>query len=129
MRGTLLVYGAYLLSAIALIGWLGTQLHRNGRVFLEDVFAAQPGLGSAVSRLLVSGFVLFTLGYALLLLDIDVLATADEAIEASAAQFGQLLLSLGVLHMVNMGVLMRLRRRFGPPRSTGRRSGPSQARA
>ncbi|HSK97252.1 MAG TPA: hypothetical protein VK891_11590 [Euzebyales bacterium] len=111
MNGTLAVYVVYVILAVALISWLGYALQRYGRVFLDDVFAHQPNMAESVSRLLVSGFVVFTLGYALLLLRIDGAVNPVVALRSAVRQFGLLLLSLGLLHMLNMLILMQVRRR------------------
>lgn len=111
MSGAAVVYIVYLVLAVALIAWMGVVLQREGRVFLDDVFSDQPNMADAVSKLLVSGFVVFTLGYALLLLRIDSAATPLEALRSSVQQFGLLLLSLGALHSLNMLILLQVRRR------------------
>jgi hypothetical protein len=111
MTATLFIYVVYVGLAVALITWLGIVLQRDGRVFLRDVFAEQVGLADAVSKLLVTGFIVFTLGFALLLLRIDAAATPVEAMRSSVRQFGFLLLSLGALHSLNMLVLLQVRRR------------------
>lgn len=111
MSGALVVYLVYVLLAVALIVWLGVVLQRDGRVFLNDVFVEQPSMADAVSRLLVTGFLVFTLGYALLLLRIDGRATSLEALRSSVRQFGLLLVSLGAMHSLNMLILLQVRRR------------------
>jgi hypothetical protein len=111
MNGALIVYVVYVALAVLLVTWLGVVLQRYGRIFLDDVFVDQAGLAGAVSRLLVTGFLVFTLGYALLLLRIDAAATPLEALRSSVRQFGVLLLSLGALHLLNMLILLQVRRR------------------
>ncbi|CAN5838287.1 hypothetical protein BH23ACT10_BH23ACT10_20400 [soil metagenome] len=111
MNGAVVVYLVYIALAIALISWLGVLLQRDGRIFLDDVFQHQSELAAAVSRLLVTGFLVFTLGYALLLLRIDARATPIMALRSSVQQFGVLLLSLGAMHSLNMLVLLQVRRR------------------
>jgi hypothetical protein len=122
MNGALIVYVVYVALAVALVTWLGVVLQRDGRVFLGDVFVDQAGLAGAVSRLLVTGFLVFTLGYALLLLRIDAAASPLEALRSSVRQFGLLLLSLGALHLLNMLILLQVRRR-GVERLRRRRRG------
>lgn len=111
MNGAVVVYIIYVMLAVALISWLGVLLHRDGRIFLNDVFRQQEDLAAAVSRLLVTGFLIFTLGYALLLLRIEADATPIMALRSSVQQFGVLLLSLGAMHSLNMLILLRVRRR------------------
>jgi hypothetical protein len=117
VNGAVVVYVVYVALAIALISWLGVLLQRDGRIFLDDVFHQQSDLAAAVSRLLVTGFVVFTLGYALLLLRIDAGATPIMALRSSVQQFGVLLLSLGAMHSLNMLILLRVRRRASARRS------------
>ncbi len=122
MSGAFVVYVVYVALAIALISWLGVMLHRDGRIFLDDVFRSQTDLAAAVSRMLVTGFIVFTLGYALLLLRIDVGATPIVALHTSVQQFGVLLLSLGAMHSLNMLILLQVRRRAVSRRTAARSS-------
>ena len=64
----ILIYAIYGTVAIGLVVWLARTLFANGTVFLSDVFDAKPGMAEAVNRLLVIGFYMLNLGYALLLL-------------------------------------------------------------
>jgi hypothetical protein len=107
-----LVYLPYTLIAVTLTIWLARTLSHNGAVFLEAVFA-DPALASAVNRLLVVGFYLINLGWALLLLDSgDMRSIADlqGAIMLLASKLGTLLLLLGVAHMTNLFIFHRVRR-------------------
>lgn len=121
MNGAIVVYAVYVVLAVALILFLGVLLQRDGRVFLDDVFHQQSELAAAVSHLLVTGFIVFTLGYALLLLEIDVGATPLMALRTSVQQFGVLLLSLGAMHSLNMLILLQVRRRAAARRGTAAR--------
>jgi len=106
------VYAAYAAASIALTCFLARTLFRNGAVFLEDVFADNPRMASSVNHLLVVGFYLLNLGYALLLLKAgDGVITAADAIETLARKLGALLLALGLVHMANLYVFHRIRRR------------------
>jgi len=117
MTGAMVVYIVYVVMAVALITWLAVVLQRDGRVFLDDVFAHQPNMADSVSKLLVTGFLVFTTGYALLLLRIDGTATSLEALRSSVQQFGLLLLSLGAMHSLNMLILLQVRRRVTAARA------------
>jgi hypothetical protein len=106
------VYFVYATAGVGLTVWLARTLSKNGEVFLEDVFADNPRMASAVNRLLVVGFYLLNLGYAFVTLKAGAVApTRVEAIEILAAKLGALLLSLGLLHFLNMYLLHRVRRR------------------
>ena len=67
MTWTVGTYVLYLLVTVPLTVWVATTLSRNGRVFLEDVFAGDERLAHAVNRLLVVGFCLLNLGFVMLL--------------------------------------------------------------
>src|SRR5258708_29566389 len=56
-------YLLYLLISTGLTVLVGTGLQRSGRAFLLDVFGGNDTLARAVSRLLVLGFYLLSLGY------------------------------------------------------------------
>jgi hypothetical protein len=106
------VYLAYAAASLSLTIWLARTLSKNGEVFLEEVFADNPRLASSVNHLLVVGFYLLNLGYALLTLKSDhAVETATVAIETLAVKLGSLLLSLGALHMGNLYLFHRIRRR------------------
>jgi len=109
------VYIIYAATSIALTCWLARTLSKNGEVFLEEVFSHNPRLAAAVNHLLVVGFYMLNIGYAFMRLKHDYLSrdvsTPAEAVEALAAKLGSLLLVLGVLHMVNVYVFYRIRRR------------------
>jgi len=106
------VYGVYAGVSVFLTVWLARTLSRNGEVFLDDVFLDNPRMAQSVNRLLVVGFYLLNLGYALMTLKADVVwPTATEAIETLAAKLGALLLALGAMHFMNLYLFHRIRRR------------------
>lgn len=113
------VYITYLVVAVGLVVWLARTLFSSGAVFLDDVFPDTPGLSKAVNRLLVVGFYMLNLGFALLMMKATSAATPFEAMEVFAAKMGMLLLSLGAIHFGNLYLFHRMRRRsrlrFMPP--------------
>lgn len=108
----ILIYAIYGTVAIGLVIWLARTLFANGAVFLEDVFTDKPGMANAVNRLLVIGFYMLNLGYALLLLPGGNRPTTNiEASELLIRKLGILLASLGVIHFINMYVFWKIRQR------------------
>lgn len=105
------VYLLYSAISVGLVVWLARTLFRNGEVFLEDVFEDNPRMAQAVNRLLVIGFYMLNLGYAGLLLKADAAPDGVTAVEVLVRKLGILLLSLGVLHFVNLAVFYKIRRR------------------
>lgn len=123
MNGAIVVYVAYVLLAVALITWLAVVLRRDGRIFLDDVFHSQTQLAASVSQLLVTGYLVFTMGYALLLLRIDSTASTISTLRSAARQFGYLLLTLGAMHSLIMMILLAVRRRSAERPPSRRRRG------
>src|SRR6267378_6593596 len=105
-------YLIYLTISIALTIWVARTLHKNGRVFLVDVFHGNEQLADSVNHLLVVGFYLINLGYVSLALKLGYnLASAREGIEALSVKVGMVLLVLGGMHFFNLFIFSRMRRR------------------
>lgn len=114
---TVVAYVVYLLISVALTVWVARTLSRNGRVFLADVLHGNEQLAEAVNHLLVVGFYLVNLGFVTLYLkNSDGVANARELFEALSVKVGVVLLVLGVMHLVNVYVLSRIRRRSAQER-------------
>ncbi|MET9876028.1 hypothetical protein [Actinacidiphila glaucinigra] len=109
---TVVAYVIYLLVSVALTVWVARTLSRAGKVFLEDVLHGNEKLADAVNHLLVVGFYLVNLGFvALYLKNADRVGNARELFEALSVKLGVVLLVLGVLHLCNVYVLNKIRRR------------------
>jgi hypothetical protein len=113
-------YLIYLSVSIALTIWVARTLHKNGRVFLVDVFHGNEALADSVNHLLVVGFYLINFGYVSLALKLGYeVATPQEGIEALSVKVGMVLLVLGAMHFFNLFIFSRMRRRAslvnGPP--------------
>ncbi|MEJ8636937.1 hypothetical protein [Streptomyces sp. MS2.AVA.5] len=109
---TVVAYIVYLLISVALTVWVARTLSRNGRIFLADVLHGNEKLADAVNHLLVVGFYLVNLGFvALYLKAADAVANARGLFEALSVKIGVVLLVLGVMHLGNVYVLNKIRRR------------------
>src|SRR5881396_1298526 len=105
-------YVFYLGISIALTIWVARTLHKNGRVFLVDVFHGNEPLTDSVNHLLVVGFYLINLGYDCLALKLsNPVQTAQASIEALSVKIGAVLLVLGGMHFFNLFIFSRMRRR------------------
>ena len=114
MNGTgnaLVVSGAYVAIAFGLTIWLARTLFTNGRVFLHDVWGDKPEVADAVNRLLVVGFYMFSLGWALNMFrasrDLDVF----DSVQLLITRLAYLLMILAVVHFANVFVFWRIRAR------------------
>jgi hypothetical protein len=106
-----MMYATYVALSVALTVWVGRTLHKNGRVFLVDAFKDE-SLADSVNHLLVVGFYLINLGFvALALKTADRLDTGRQGIETLSEKVGAVSLTLGVMHLFNVYVFHRIRRR------------------
>ncbi|MCQ9183881.1 hypothetical protein KMT30_33540 [Streptomyces sp. IBSBF 2953] len=112
MDRTVIAYVIYLIVSIGLTIWVARTLSRNGRVFLADVLQGNEKLADAVNHLLVVGFYLVNLGFvALYLSGDDTIEDTRGVFEALSTKVGVVLLVLGAMHLANVYVLNRIRRR------------------
>lgn len=109
---TVVAYVIYLLISIGLTVWVARTLSRNGRVFIGDVLQGNEKLADAVNHLLVVGFYLVNIGFVTLYLRSgDTILEARGLFEALSVKLGVVLLVLGVMHLGNVWVLNKMRRR------------------
>jgi hypothetical protein len=105
-------YSFYLAISIALTVWVAHTLHKNGRIFLVDVFHGNEPLADSVNHLLVVGFYLINFGYVSLALKLGYdVRNAREGIEALSWKIGMVLVVLGGMHFFNLYIFSRMRRR------------------
>lgn len=104
-------YLGYLTISILLTVWVARTLHRNGRVFLLDIFQRED-LADSVNHLLVVGFYLVNLGYVSLALSTHrEVGSMRVGIELLSTKVGGVLLVLGLMHFFNLFVFSRMRKR------------------
>ncbi|KQX71072.1 MULTISPECIES: hypothetical protein [unclassified Streptomyces] len=112
MDRTVIAYVVYLIVSIGLTVWVARTLSSNGRIFLADVLQGNEKLADAVNHLLVVGFYLVNLGFvALYLSGDDTIEDTRGIFEALSTKVGVVLLVLGAMHLANVYVLNRIRRR------------------
>jgi hypothetical protein len=108
-------YGAYLAISVGLTIAVGSALSRSGRVVLASVFGGDASLAQAVSRLLVVGFYLLNLGFvALTVRTLGQITSPRQAFGVLFSKIGEELLVLGALHVANIVIVTRFRRRQRP---------------
>ena len=113
--GALVTYLLYLAISVSLTVGAGLVLSRSGRVFLRDVFGGDQALAEAVSRLLVAGFYLLTLGFVVLAMrPSGQITSVPQAAGVLSVKIGEVLLVLGALHLMNFAIFRRIRRRPVP---------------
>jgi hypothetical protein len=112
MSYILVSYTIYLLLTLALTVWVARTLFSNGKIFLLDIFHGNKELANAVNNLLLVGFYLINIGYAVYTLTIreDILNTR-ALVEGLSIKVGAIILILGGMHFLNMLVFYKLRKR------------------
>jgi len=112
MNPTVCLYLIYITISIALTVWVAQTLHKNGRIFLVDVFGGNEPMADSVNHLLVVGFYLINLGYVSLALKTDAPPVdTQQVIENLSSKVGVVLLVLGGMHFFNLYVFSRMRKR------------------
>src|SRR5258708_594675 len=112
MNYIILTYAIYMPLTIGLTVWVARTLFTNGRVFLVDIFHGNELLADSVNKLLVVGFYLINIGYAVYTLQIfGEINNAQVVIEKLSVKLGAIILILGGMHFFNLFVFFKLRRR------------------
>ena len=113
MNYTILTYGIYLPTAILLTVWVGRTLFKNGRRFLVETFQGDELLADNVNQLLLVGFYLINMGYAVFTLRImDHIVGYQQVIERLSYKVGTIILILGAMHFFNLYIFFMLRKRL-----------------
>ncbi|SET77034.1 hypothetical protein [Hymenobacter actinosclerus] len=112
MNFHLLVYGVYLPATVALTVWVARTLFTNGRTFLVDIFHGNEALADSVNKLLLTGFYLVNIGYAMLTLrSTGPISSYQQTVEMLSVKVGTIILILGAMHFFNLYVFYKLRNR------------------
>ena len=112
MNYIVLTYLIYLPIAACLTVWVGNTLFKNGNVFLVDIFQKYEELPHAVNKLLLVGFYLLNIGYAVWAMKVfENIETTQGVIEVLSEKVGAIILVLGIVHFTNIIVLYKLRKR------------------
>ncbi len=107
MNQVIITYSLYLLITIGLTIWVAKTLFKNGKVFLYDIFHGNKELADSVNNLLLVGFYLINLGYAIYTLQIheDVL-NFQQVLEKLSIKTGLIILILGTMHFLNLYIFL-----------------------
>lgn len=107
-----LSYLIYLPVTVALTVWVGHMLFKNGKVFLVDIFEKNLELAQSVNQLLLVGFYLINIGYAVFTLSNgEMIDSYRILIETLSKKVGVIILILGAMHFGNIFIFYRLRKR------------------
>ena len=112
MNYIILTYSFYFVITVCLTIWVARTLFKNGKVFLVDIFHGNKELADSVNNLLLVGFYLINIGYAVYTLQIETAITnVQEVIEKLSIKIGLIILILGAMHFFNLYIFFALRKK------------------
>ena len=112
MNQVIIAYILYLCLSILLTIWVARTLFKNGKIFLVDIFHGNKELADSVNNLLLVGFYLINVGYAVYTLQITSdIVNVLEMIEMLSLKIGLIILILGGMHFMNLYIFFTLRKK------------------
>ena len=112
MNYNIVSYLVYIPLTVAITVWVASTLFRNGRIFLIDIFQGNDQMADSVNKLLLVGFYLINIGYAVYTLQIfGEIQSVQVVIEKLSTKIGAIILILGGMHFFNLFVFFKLRSR------------------
>lgn len=112
MNYIIITYCVYLLTTICITIWVARTLFKNGKVFLIEIFHGNRELAESVNNLLLVGFYLINIGYAVYTLQVDYnIVNLREVIESLSIKIGLIILILGGMHFFNLYIFFNLRKK------------------
>ena len=112
MNYTVVSYLIYLPVTLAATIWVARTLFSNGSVFLLEIFQRDEELARSVNKLLLAGFYLVNIGYAVYTLETTAsIFTMQSLIEVLSVKIGWIILVLGAMHFFNIFILFGLRKK------------------
>ena len=112
MNFTVLTYVLYTITTVSITMWVARTLRTNGQVFLNDIFKGESELAKSVNQLLVVGFYLVNIGYAIYTMRVlGVVDNVELMLMRLSSRVGFIILVLGGMHFFNLFVLFQLRKK------------------
>ena len=103
MNSNIIAYFIYISLTVYIIFWIGRMFHRNGRVFILQLYKGDVQSTDTINNILLVAYYLFNIGYAFLKLRFwEHVASLAELISSIGYHMGLLILILAVTHYFNM---------------------------
>lgn len=107
----IVTYILYCGIMIFIISWIGRRLYHHGRIYLLAIFKGNREKADSANHLLLMGYYLLNIGYALLKLrHWPLVSNSRELIESLSTVVGLLVIMLAVLHFFNMAIVFLIAR-------------------
>lgn len=105
-------YAIYLPVALLLTLYVSRTLFRNSKVYMLDIFKGRETIALATNRLFETGFYLLNIGFALLILKMDLYDNTNrELVEALSYKIGGFSIYLGMMLFLNLYFFFRGKRK------------------
>jgi magnesium-transporting ATPase (P-type) len=106
MNSNITAYIIYITLTIYIIFWIGRMFHRNGRVFILQLYHGDVQGTDTINNILLIAYYLFNIGYAFMRLRMwEEIRSPDELISSIGYHLGLLILILAVTHYFNMLII------------------------
>ena len=117
----LIGYAIYLPIALLLTYYVSKTLFKNGKIFMLDIFKGREEIATATNRLFETGFYLLNIGFALMILKINLYQNNyQDLIEALSYKIGGFSIYLGVMLFFNLYFFFRGKRKAKEAQTTER---------
>lgn len=99
-------YFCYAALTFFIIFWVGYVFYRNGRLYILGLFEGDEQATDRTNRLLLTGYYLLNIGYALVSIrNWETITSAAGLISSVCNKTGFLVMMLASIHYINMAVL------------------------
>jgi len=108
----LIGYAVYLPIALLLTLYVSRTLFRNSKIYMLDIFKGREEIAFATNKLFETGFYLLNLGFALMILKINLYHNNyQELVEALSYKIGSFSIYLGLMLFINLYFFFRGKRK------------------
>jgi hypothetical protein len=108
----LIGYAFYLPIALMLTFYVSRTLFKNSKVYMLDIFKGREEIAVSTNKLFETGFYLLNLGFALMILEMDVYDnTYQSLIEELSYKIGGFSIYLGLMLFLNLYFFFRGKRK------------------
>lgn len=109
----LIGYAIYLPIAILLTLYVSRTLFKNSKIYMLDIFKGREEIAFATNNLFETGFYLLNIGFALMILEIDLYSDDPnrELVEALSYKIGGFAIYLGIMLFINLYFFFRGKRK------------------
>ncbi|WP_177732340.1 hypothetical protein [Flavobacterium inviolabile] len=109
---TIIGYAIYLPIALFLTYYVSKTLFKNGKIYMLDIFKGREEIAEATNKLFETGFYLLNIGFALMILEMDVYDnTYQTLIELLSYKIGGFAIYLGIMLFINLYFFFRGKRK------------------